>query len=99
MKSEIYNALAVMNRGCGMVLESIEALQKQGLWNADYVQQQREILEQHRAGMNRLAHNKLQARETEDEDYYSKMRQTTERLLRDEQTVEGLTLTGESPKP
>jgi hypothetical protein len=90
MKSETYNALAGLNRGADMMLESLTILQQEGVWDADYVQQQREILEHHRAGMNRLAHNRLQSRETEDELDYGKMRETTARRLKGEQTVEGL---------
>lgn len=89
MKSETYNALAALNRGSDLMLESLKILQQEGIWSAEYVQQQTEILEQHRAGMNRFAHNKLQSRETEDEDHYSKMRETTAKRLRGEQTIEG----------
>ncbi|HLJ30494.1 MAG TPA: hypothetical protein VKY85_27570 [Candidatus Angelobacter sp.] len=92
MKAEIYNALAGFNRGIDVALESLTILAQEGVWNADYVQQQREIFEQHRASVNRLAHNKLQSRETEDEDHFGKLCETTERRLRGEQTIEGLPL-------
>lgn len=90
MKSETYNALAALNRGADLMLESLTILQQEGIWDEDYVQQQREILEHCRAGMNRRAHNRLQTRETEDELDYGKMAETTARRLKGEQTVEGL---------
>ena len=83
MKSEIYNALAGFNRGIDVALESLIILEHEGIWNGDYVQQQREILEQHRAGVNRLAHNKLQTREGDDEEHFAKMRATTEARLKE----------------
>lgn len=84
MKSEIYNAFAAFNRGIDTALESLTILHQEGVWSEDYAQQQREIFEQHRASVNRFAHNKLQFRETEDEDHYSKMREATEKRLRGE---------------
>ena len=90
MKSETYDALADFNCGIDVALESLTVLAQKGIWTADYVQQQREIFEQHRAGVNRLAHNRLQASATEDEEHFGKMRETTARRLRGEQTVEGL---------
>lgn len=102
MKSETYDALADFNRGIDVALESLTALAKKGVWSADYADQQREIFEQHRAGVNRRAHNKLQANVAEDENHFAKMRKTTEKRMRGEQTVEGLppsATISKEPKP
>lgn len=48
----IYDALAALNRGFDAALESLTILQQGGVISADYVQQQREIAEGVRAGMN-----------------------------------------------
>jgi hypothetical protein len=89
MKSKIYDAHASLNAGCDLTLESLTTLQQEGVLTADYVQQQTEILEEIRAGMNARIHNKMQSREREDEDHYGKMRATTARRMRGEQTIEG----------
>jgi|SRR5579864_8714600 len=98
MKAETYNAHAGLNRGCDVMLESLTILKEQGVVTADYVQQQLEILEEIRAGMNALIHNKMQTRERDDEDHFGKMRETTARRLRGEQTVEGLPPKGDSQR-
>lgn len=82
MKFETYNALASFNRCIDAALESLVLLEQEGIWNADYVQQQREILEQHRAGINGVVHNKLQTRERDDEEHFGKMRAATEARLK-----------------
>lgn len=83
MKAEIYNALAALNRGFDVALESLTILQQEGVISADYVQKQREIAEEVRAGMNTVIINRLQAREVEDREHYAKMRIATEARLRE----------------
>ena len=78
MKDEIYNALAALNRGFGMILESLKALKEEGVVNEEYVQHQREVAEEFRADVNALLLNKLQTRESDDRDHFGKMRMATE---------------------
>lgn len=81
MKDEIYTALAGLNRGFGMVLESLKTMHEQGVVTADYVQQQTEATELLRAGLNSLILNKLEAREIEDQEHYGKMHSATQAQL------------------
>ena len=82
MKTEIYDALAALNRGFETVLESLKVMQEQGVINAEYVQRQREITEEFRADINALLLNKLQTRESDDRDHFGKMRSATEARLK-----------------
>ncbi len=82
MKSEIYNTLAALNRGADLILESLAILKQEGLWDQDYVLRQTEILEHQRSGINRLAHNILQGRETESEYDFGRMAERTARKLK-----------------
>lgn len=82
MKAEIYNALAAINRGIDLMLESLTVLQKEGVVTDQYVELESEIAEEKRADMNRLILNKLQSKETEDLEHYSKVRKTTEKRLK-----------------
>ena len=81
MKSEIYNALATLNRGFDTALESLTILQQEGVITGDYLQQKTEIAEEMRAGLNHLILNKLGIRERDDLDHYGKLRITTEARL------------------
>jgi len=83
MKSKIYNALASLNSGFDAALESLKALQEQGIVAAEYVELQSEVIEEKRADINCLILNKLQSKETEDLEYYSKVRVTTEARLKE----------------
>ena len=83
MKDEIYNALAGLNRGFGVILESLKALQEQGVVTQEYFQQKREVAEEFRAGINTLLLNRLEAREKEDLDHFGKMRIATEARLKE----------------
>ena len=57
MKSEIYNALATLNRGFDAALESLTVLQQEGVITGDYLQQKTEVAEEMRAGLNHLILN------------------------------------------
>ena len=81
MKSEIYNALATLNRGFDAALESLTILQQEGVITPDYLQQKTEVAEEMRAGLNHLILNKLGIRERDDLDHYGKLRLTTEARL------------------
>jgi len=74
MKSEIYSALAAINRGFDVTLDSLTILKTEGVLTADYVQQQTEITEEIRAGLNHMILDKLQTREREDWGHFGKMR-------------------------
>jgi hypothetical protein len=82
MKDEIYNALAALNRGFGMVLESLKMLQEEGVVTADYVQRQTVLAQELRAGMNQVLLNKLETRERDDRDHFSKMRVNDEARMK-----------------
>jgi hypothetical protein len=74
MKSEIYNAIASINRSFDVTLESLTILKNEGVVNADYVQQQTEITQEIRAAINQLVLSNLEEREDEDRDHWGKMR-------------------------
>ena len=82
MKSDIYNALAALKRGFDVAVESLKVLQQEGIATAEYVELQGEIIEEKRADMNRLIINKLQSKEIEDLEHFSKVRATTEARLK-----------------
>lgn len=90
MKSGIYNAIAGFNRSFDVAQESLAILEQEGVITADYLQEQTEKAEEFRVGVNRLLHNKLGTREQADEEYYSKMRQNSEKRREGEQTIGGL---------
>jgi len=81
MKSEIYNALASLNRGFDATMESLKVLQEEGVVAIEYVQAQTEAIEEIRAGLNTVILNKLGTREVADREHFGKMRMDTgERL-------------------
>jgi len=82
MKSEIYNALATINRGFDVALESLTILEQEGVLSNDYVQQQKESAETLRAGMNAVILNKLETREIADREHFARMQSATETRLR-----------------
>jgi len=82
MKAEIYNALAVMNRGFDVALESLKVFQEEGVLTEDYVQDQTVLVEEVRAGLNYRIIQRLSARETEDRDHFEKMRIAIETRLK-----------------
>ena len=83
MKSEVYNAIAALNRSFDVVLESLTILQQESVVPADYVQRKCEITEEVRADINALLMNRLESREKEDRDHCSKMRTATEAGLKE----------------
>ena len=84
MKAEIYNALASLNRGFDVVLESLKVLQEEGVLTADYVQDNSVFVEELRAGINHMIVEKLAYRETDDWAHFGKMRITIEELQKAE---------------
>jgi len=83
MKADIYNSLAAINHSFDVTLESLKVLQQEGVITADYVQQQMEIAEELRAGINALVLNKLQTREIDDRVHFGEMRVNTEARLKE----------------
>lgn len=78
MKAEIYNALAALNRGFDVVLESLTILQQQGLATAEYVEYQTVLAEELRAGINHRIHDVLKTTELEDWTRFARARITIE---------------------
>jgi len=83
MKADIYNSLAAINHSFDVTLESLKALQQEGVVTAEYLQQQMEIAEELRAGINALILNRLQTREIDDRDHFGTMRIATETRLKE----------------
>jgi predicted ATPase len=81
MKSEIYNALAAINRRFDL-MESFAILKNEGVLPADYVQEKTEAAEKLRATINHMVLDKLEDRELEDRDHYNEMRVATEAKLK-----------------
>ncbi|HEY6351383.1 MAG TPA: hypothetical protein VI636_18410 [Candidatus Angelobacter sp.] len=88
MKTEIYNALAGLNRSFDVVLESLKTLREQGLLSFEYVQKKTEVVEEVRSGLNTMILNELHKREVEDRQHYAQMRRATEAQLK---TINGKT--------
>jgi hypothetical protein len=82
MKSEIYNALAAINRGADLQLDSLAILQTEGKLPPDYVEYQRQIIEETRSGINSRIHDVLGANEDEDWHRFEQLRLGTEARLR-----------------
>lgn len=83
MKDEIYNALATLNRGFGLVLESLKIMEQQGIVTAEYVQQQTEIAEEFRASLNHMVLDKMISREEDDWANFGKLKIATEARLKE----------------
>ena len=94
MKSEIYNALAALNRGFDLALESLTICREKGVLPADYVEEQTVMAEELKAGVNHRLHDKLGTAELGDWTQFGKMRITIEERRRNETTTP--TTTGDS---
>ena len=82
MKSEIYNALAGINRSFDVTLESLTILKMEGVLTDEYVRQQTEISEELRAGINHMILDRLQSREAADWAHYGQMKNRTAEELK-----------------
>jgi hypothetical protein len=87
MKSEIYNALAGLNRGLDVAVESLTVLLGQGVLTAEYVERHTVMVEELRAGLNHMTVEKLHSREEEDWEQFGRMRITIEEGLRNGTTT------------
>jgi hypothetical protein len=74
MKAELYNALAALNRGAELQIESLAIIQAEGALAADYVEHQRHIVEETRAGINFHIHGALESREAKDWHHFEQLR-------------------------
>lgn len=83
MKSEIYNALAALNRGAELQLESLTILEGEGKLASEYVEHQKQIIEETRCGINRGICNALQTSEAEDSYRFQQLRLETEARLKE----------------
>ena len=82
MKGEIYNALAAINRSFDVALESLTILRDEGILTADYLEDQKALTEELRAGVNHMIVDKLQSREAADWAHFGQMRLTIEAKAR-----------------
>jgi hypothetical protein len=73
MKTAIYESLCAINQGFGMIPENLEKLRDAGVITPEYVETQRVLTEELRAGINSMILNQQQAREVEDREHYGKM--------------------------
>jgi len=87
MKSEIYNALASLNRSLDAALESLEVLQEQGVITAQFGSDHSIRLNKMWADMNYMIVHKRSSFELEDRDHYGKMLETIDKRLGCEPTV------------
>lgn len=86
-KSEIYNALAALNRGVDVTLESLTIWREKGVLPADYVEEQNAMIEELRAGINHRMHNSLATTEAEDWRKFEQVRDTIQERRRNETTT------------
>lgn len=82
MKLEIYNAAAALNCCFAIALESLAIMEQEGTLAADYVQHQREIIEETLAGINAHIHEVRGTSELEDWYHFSKLRREREERLK-----------------
>lgn len=83
-KAGIYNAFATINESFGAILVSLRILRDEGVITNDYLQQQTEMVEEIRAGINSAVMNRREHVESEDWHQFGSMRKTTEKKLRGE---------------
>jgi len=66
MKAEIYNAIASLNRGYDIALESLKLLQERGVLDAGYAEDHTTLTDELRTGINCMIVNRLETSEHED---------------------------------
>ena len=82
MKAETYDALAALNRGFEMALESLKILQDEGIISPEFASDQDTMTQELRAAINYMIVQRLTAREIEDCDHFRKMRETIEARMK-----------------
>lgn len=83
MKSEIYDALAALNRGADMQLESLAILETQGILKPDYVEYRKQIIEEARSVLNYSICNVLGTSEAKESFRLEQVRMATEARLKE----------------
>jgi hypothetical protein len=82
MKRAIYDSLYAINEAFEQIPEHLEKLHDLGVITPEYVESQRVHSEEFRANINFMILNKLQTREEEDRQHFSKMLETIEARLK-----------------
>ena len=84
-KAEVYETWAVMNRAFEQIISGLDKLQKMGVLNDDYVQDQDTLTNDLWARINTQIMADVSRREQDDRTHYGKMRATIERRIRGRQ--------------
>lgn len=84
-KAEIYETLAVINRAFEQIIGALAKLEKMGVLNGDYVQDQDTVTNDLWARINCQILTDVSTRELEDRNHYGKMKATLERRIRGRQ--------------
>jgi hypothetical protein len=84
-KTEIYEAMAVINRAFQQIIGAIAKLENKGIVSPDYLQDQEIITRDLWARINCQILTGIIAHESDDREHYGKMRATLERRIRGRQ--------------
>jgi len=82
MKTEVYSALASMNRSFEIVLESLKILHENGVLSEEFTHDQSLMTQERCAVINYMIVQRLTTRETEDVDHFGKMRSAIEARIK-----------------
>lgn len=83
-KATMYGAISAINSGFDSILTALQTLHGQEAISADYMQEQMEIAEELRAGINTTVTGNRHRTEAEDWHRFGKLRATTEKRLKGE---------------
>ena len=84
-KAEVYEIWAGINRAFEQIISGLDKLQKMGVLNDDYVQDQNTLINDLWARINTQIMADVSRREQDDRTHYGKMRATIERRIRGRQ--------------
>jgi hypothetical protein len=87
MKSEIYNALAGLNRGFDVALESLKILEEKAVLPDDYVHERVIDLKERQAAINRMTAEKLESWEGHEAYRFDAMKREIEERYREEDII------------
>ena len=85
LKAEVYETWAVINRAFEQIITALDKMEKKGVLNGDYVQDQSIITNDLWAKINCQILTNVNTRELDDRNHYGKMRATLERRIRGRQ--------------
>jgi hypothetical protein len=74
MKRAIYDSLYTINEAFEQIPEHLEKLRNLGVITTEYVEEQRIVSEELRAGINHMILNRQQTREIADREHFGQMR-------------------------